>query len=72
MWIRRAEAARVFVLDRASSQVTQSLPLHWLSGKDKEKTVDKPEGISLSLDGTQLYVVSDSEARLYQWQIRQH
>ena len=72
LWILSDEAARVFVFDLASSQVTQSLPLHWLSGKDKEKTVDKPEGISLSLDGTQLYVVSDSEARLYQWQIRQH
>lgn len=71
LWILSDEAARVFLFDLTTGKVTQSLPLHWISKKGKQKTVNKPEGITLSPDGNQLYVVSDSTARLYQWQIHQ-
>lgn len=72
LWVLSDEAARVFVFDLTTKQVVQSLPLHWINAKGKRKAVKKPEGISLSPDGTQLYVVSDRKARLYQWRIRQH
>jgi uncharacterized protein YjiK len=71
LWILSDEAARVFLFDPDTGKVTQSLPLEWVSKKGKQKTVNKPEGITLSADGNQLYVVSDSEARLYQWRIHQ-
>lgn len=68
-WILSDEAERVFLFDPDSEKVTQSLPLEWISKQGKRKRVKKPEGIALSPDGKLLYVVSDSEARLYQWQI---
>lgn len=69
LWILSDEAARVFLYDIESDGVTQSLPLERETSKGKQKRVDKAEGLTLSLDGNQLFVVSDNEARLYRWKI---
>lgn len=68
-WVLSDEAERVFLFDPDSEKVTQSLSLEWVNKQGKRESVKKPEGIALSPEGDLLYVVSDSEARLYQWQI---
>ena len=69
LWVLSDQAATVFVFDLESNQVIQSLPLYWTNHKGRRKLVDKAEGLSISPDGHQLYVVSDREARLYRWDI---
>ncbi|WP_022951678.1 SdiA-regulated domain-containing protein [Leucothrix mucor] len=69
-WIVSDQAARVFLYDLEAGKVTQSLPLYRLTRKGKRKAIDKAEGVVVSPDGNHLYVVSDSEASLYQWRIR--
>lgn len=68
-WIISDQAARVFLYDLEAGKVTQSLPLYRLSRKGKRKAIDKAEGVVVSPNGGHLYVVSDSEASLYQWRI---
>lgn len=70
LWILSDEAARVFLFDLDTKRVTENLPLHRISAKGKRKKIKKAEGIAVSLDGNTLYVVSDSKATLYQWNIR--
>jgi len=69
-WIVSDQAARVFLYDLEAGKVTQSLSLYRLSRKGRRKAIDKAEGVVVSPDGDHLYVVSDSEASLYQWRIR--
>lgn len=70
LWILSDEASRVFLFDLETKQVTESILLHRINAKGKRKKIKKAEGIAVSVDGKKLYVVSDSKATLYQWDIR--
>ena len=64
IWFLSDKGQCVYVADADSFKVRQQFSLSF--GKNgKLSEVDKPEGIVVSPGGDRLYVVSDSEARLY-------
>lgn len=63
-WITSDKGQRIFLYDWAADRVVQSIALGYQhNGKYRE--IEKAEGIVLDTDRNRLYVVSDSEARLY-------
>ena len=69
-WIISDKASRLFLYDWQHNKVTGSAKLSY--GKDGEyREVEKAEGITINSDANRLYVVSDKEARLYVFDIRE-
>lgn len=68
-WIVSDKARRAYFFDAQEKQVKQSFALGY--EKDGEyREIEKAEGVALSPDGSQLYIVSDEEARLYVFQVK--
>ena len=69
-WIISDQARRLFLYDWKSNKVLQSAKLSY--GKDgKYREIKKAEGIAVDPDANRLYVVSDEEARLYVFDLRE-
>ena len=69
-WIISDEAKRLFLYDWKRNKVIQSAKLGY--GKDGEyQEIEKAEGVAIDPDTNRLYVVSDEEARLYVYDIRE-
>jgi uncharacterized protein YjiK len=69
-WIISDKAERLFLYDWKENKVLQSAKLSY--GKDhKYQKIKKPEGVVIDPEAKRLYVVSDEEARLYVFDIRQ-
>lgn len=68
-WIVSDKAKRVYLYDPQSNRVVHSAPLGYAkNGKYRE--VGKAEGVSYDHETSQLYVVSDEEAKLYVFAVR--
>ena len=69
-WIVSDKAQRLFLYDSKANTVVQSATLGY--GEDGEyEEIEKAEGIAIDADANRLYVVSDEEARLYVFDIRE-
>lgn len=69
-WIISDKAQRLFLYDWKENKVMQSSKLGY--GKDGEyQEIEKAEGVAIDTDANLLYVVSDEEARLYVFDIRE-
>jgi len=69
-WIISDKAKRLFLYDWKRNKVVQSSKLGY--GKDGEyREIEKAEGIAIDPDTNRLYVVSDEEAQLYVFDIRE-
>lgn len=68
LWVLSDQARRVFLYDWSRDRCVANFPLTY-EHKGKLKTVDKAEGVALDSDRDVLYVVSDSDARLYSFRI---
>ncbi|WP_447971598.1 SdiA-regulated domain-containing protein [Nitrospira sp. M1] len=73
LWMVSDKGQHLFVYDYHQHMVTQRIPLGYRAGKEKGigiyQRIKKAEGVAISLDGHTVYVVSDSEARLYVYAI---
>ena len=68
-WIVSDKARRLFLYDWNDNKVIQSATLGYgINGEYRE--IKKAEGVTIDLDANRLYVVSDVEARLYVFDIR--
>lgn len=67
-WIVSDRARRAYFFDAKKKRVQQSFTLGYEKGGEYRE-IEKAEGIALSPDGSQLYIVSDAEARLYIYQV---
>ena len=68
-WIVSDKAKRLFLYDWKGNKVIQSATLGYgINGKYRE--IKKAEGVAIDPDANRLYVVSDEEARLYVFDIR--
>lgn len=63
-WIVSDQARRVFLYSNQEDRVLHSAPLVYTKGKARRR-VKKAEGIAHDPEADLLYIVSDSEARLY-------
>ena len=64
LWFLSDKGQCVYLADESTLEVVERFSLSY--GKNgKRAEIDKPEGIAVCPDGEKLYVVSDSEARLY-------
>ena len=69
-WIISDKAKRLFLYDWQENKVLQSSKLGY--GKNgKYREIEKAEGIAINPNANHLYVVSDKEARLYIFDIRE-
>ena len=69
-WIISDKAKRLFLYDWKGNKVIQSCKLGY--EKDGEYwEIEKAEGVAIDPDANRLYVVSDKEARLYVFDIRE-
>ena len=69
-WIISDKAKRLFLYDWKGNKVVQSSTLGY--GKNGEyREIEKAEGVAIDPDTNRLYVVSDEEARLYVFDIRE-
>jgi uncharacterized protein YjiK len=69
-WIVSDKGQRLFLYDWDEDRVVQSFPLGYGKG-GKYREITKAEGVAVEPDAHRLYVVSDEEARLYIFDIRQ-
>ena len=69
-WIVSDKAKRLFLYDWKENKVIQSATLGYgINGEYEE--IKKAEGVTIDTDANLLYVVSDVEARLYVFDIRE-
>jgi uncharacterized protein YjiK len=69
-WIISDKAQRLFLYDRKENAVVQNTRLGY--GRDGQyKEIKKAEGVAIDPEANRLYVVSDEEARLYVFDIRE-
>ncbi len=69
-WIVSDKAKRLFLYDWEVNNVTQSFKLGY-SKKGEYCEIEKAEGVTIDPDSNRLYIVSDKEARLYVFDIRE-
>jgi uncharacterized protein YjiK len=69
-WIVSDKAKRLFLYDWHQNEVIQSALLSYRK-KGKSKKIKKAEGIAVDPDNNRLYIVSDKDARLYIFDIRE-
>ena len=69
-WIISDRAKRLFLYDWSEHRVLQSAKLGY-NEKGKYREVEKAEGIAIDPDENRLYIVSDKDARLYVFDIRE-
>ena len=69
-WIISDKAKRLFLYDWQENKVLQSSKLGY-GKKGEYREIEKAEGITINPDANRLYVVSDKEARLYVFDIRE-
>ena len=69
-WIVSDKAKRLFLYDWKENKVIQSSTLGYDS-KGEYWEIKKAEGVAIDTDSNRLYVVSDKEARLYIFDIRE-
>ncbi len=69
-WIVSDKAKRLFLYDCAAEKVTQSFRLGY-AHKGKYREIEKAEGVEIDPDSNRLYIVSDKEAMLYVFDIRE-
>ncbi len=69
-WIVSDRCRRLFLYDWKDDRVTHSLALGYeKNGKHHE--IEKAEGVAFDPEANRLYIVSDSEARLYVFELRE-
>jgi uncharacterized protein YjiK len=69
-WIVSDKGRRLFLYDWGGNRVIQSLALGY-SIKGQYREIEKAEGIAIDHGSNRLFVVSDKEARLYVFDIRE-
>ena len=69
-WIVSDKAKRLFLYDWRGNKVIESFTLGYSKNGEYEK-IKKAEGVAIDSDSNHLYVVSDEEARLYLFDIRE-
>ncbi len=69
-WIISDKARRLFLYDWKGNQVIQSSTLGY-GENGGYREIEKAEGVAIDPDANRLYVVSDEEARLYVFDIRE-
>ena len=69
-WIISDKAKRLFLYDWKANKVRQSFILGYTKDGDYKK-IKKAEGVAINPDANRLYIVSDQEARLYKFDIRE-
>lgn len=70
VWIISDQAAGLFVYDLSAEKVTHATSLTSVNKKGKHKPIEKAEGIALNHDASELFIVSDSAAKLYRWKVQ--
>ena len=74
LWFVSDKGQSLFVYDYHRNVVTQRFPLGYRAGRGKGigtyRLIKKAEGVAISPDGEMLAIVSDKEARLYVYAIR--
>ena len=69
-WIVSDKGQRLFLYDWNADRVLQSVALAY-SQNGKQREIEKAEGVTLDPSTGRLYVVSDAEARLYVFEVRE-
>lgn len=69
-WIVSDKGQRIFLYDWQSNRVLDSTPLAYRRADGSAREIEKAEGIAIDAENNLLYVVSDSEARLYVFDIQ--
>ena len=74
LWLVSDKGQSLFVYDYHRHRVLQRFPLGFSAGREKGigtyRRIKKAEGVAISPDGESLFVVSDKEARLFVFAIR--
>ena len=74
LWLVSDKGQHLFLYDYHTNTIDQRIPLGYRKGKEgigAYREMTKAEGVVISDDGGTLYIVSDKEARLYVYAIRE-